>query len=108
VVCVQEPISAVCIFQESLVASASQDSSVKLYNIKATLQTLSKILQIYYYRYTSSVANPGFRFFHPGSRVKKASDPDSGYATKNSSIFNKKLLQSSRKYDPGSLSQTQG
>jgi hypothetical protein len=40
--CVQEPISAVCIFQESLVASASQDSSVKLYNIKATLQTYSQ------------------------------------------------------------------
>jgi hypothetical protein len=77
VVCVQEPISAVCIFQESLVASASQDSSVKLYNIKATIQTFSKILHIYSYSYTSIVANPGFRFFHPGSRVTKASDdPD--------------------------------
>jgi hypothetical protein len=31
---------------------------------------------------------PGSEFFHPGSRVKKASDPGYATATKNLSIFN--------------------
>ncbi len=43
---------------------------------------------------------PGSEFFHPGSRVKKASDPGSGSAAKNlSTLMPIKLLLSS--YYPG-------
>jgi hypothetical protein len=46
----------------------------------------------------------GYEFFQPGSRVKKVPDPGSGSATRKLSIFNpKKLILSSRKYDPGCL-----
>jgi hypothetical protein len=36
--------------------------------------------------------DPGFEFFHPGSREKKIPDPGSGSASKNLSIFNPKTF----------------
>jgi hypothetical protein len=50
-------------------------------------------------------SNPGFEFFHLGSKVKKAPDPRSGFATKIKVFLTKKLLRSSRKYDSGCVSQ---
>ncbi len=47
------------------------------------------------------------RIFHPGFRVKKILFPGSGSASKNLSIFNQKIVSSSRKNDPGCLSRIQ-
>jgi hypothetical protein len=45
---------------------------------------------------------PDPTFFHPGSRIRTVSIPDTGSASKNLSIFNpKKWFLNSRKYDPG-------
>ncbi len=49
----------------------------------------------------SVIFSPGYEFFHPGSRVKKISDPGSGSASKKLSMLNpKKYFLSSRKCDP--------
>ncbi len=51
---------------------------------------------------------PDPTFFHPESRIRTASIPDPGSASKNLSILTpkktKKWFLSSRKYDPGCLS----
>ncbi len=41
----------------------------------------------------SGIFIPGTSFFNPGSRVKKISDPGSGSASKNLSIFNPKIAK---------------
>ncbi len=45
--------------------------------------------------------DPNFSIPDPGSMVKKIPDPGSGFASKSLSIFNPKVVFSSRKYDPG-------
>ncbi len=55
---------------------------------------------------------PDPTFFHPGSRIRIVSIPDSGSASKNLSILTpkkpKKWFLSSRKYDPGCSSRIRG
>ncbi len=55
------------------------------------------------YECCGSGVYPGSEFFHPGSRIKKISDPGSGSASKKK-LFTLKLLLNSWKYDPGCLS----